>query len=73
MPKIIVEIEWNAPVVDDWLNADNIAVALNSYFDHSACATKIVVKEAERKRQIAEAQAEIKRLGALLAFSGVVY
>lgn len=43
MPKITVEIEWNAPNVDDWLNANNVAIALNSYFDHSPCATKVVV------------------------------
>lgn len=51
MPKITVEIEWNAPVVDNWLNADNIAVALNSYFDHSKCNTKVVVREVQEEAE----------------------
>ena len=52
MPKITVEIEWNAPNVDNWLNADNVAVALNSYFDHSPCATKVVVTAMQLEKDI---------------------
>lgn len=31
MPKIVVEIEWDWPEDENWLNADNIALALHSY------------------------------------------
>lgn len=31
MPKIIVEIEWDYPDEQHWLNADNVAVALHDY------------------------------------------
>ena len=30
MPKIIVQIEWDLPDEINWLNADNIAIALKS-------------------------------------------
>ena len=31
MPRIIVQIEWDTPVEPEWLNADNVAIALHSY------------------------------------------
>ena len=31
MPRITVEIEWDAPDDPLWLNADNIAIALHAY------------------------------------------
>lgn len=31
MPKVVVEIEWNEPDEQDWLNADNVAIALHAY------------------------------------------
>jgi len=31
MPKIVVRIDWDYPNEKNWLNADNIAIALRSY------------------------------------------
>ena len=43
MPKIRVEIEWDWPDEDFWLNADNIAIAL-----HQVCTkTNFTVTEIE--------------------------
>lgn len=41
MPKIIVEIVWDAPREPFWLNADNVALALHAYCEN----TKFVVRE----------------------------
>ena len=35
MPKIAVEIEWDYPDEQQWLNADNIEVALGAYYKNT--------------------------------------
>jgi hypothetical protein len=42
MPKITVEIQWDEPEDPHWLNAENIAIALDAYC--SSSTTAIVVR-----------------------------
>ena len=36
MPKIVVEIDWDYPDEQHWLNADNIKIALSSHCKNTA-------------------------------------
>lgn len=45
MPKLKVEISWDKPDEQQWLNPDNIAIALHAYCKN----TKFEVKENHAK------------------------
>ena len=47
MPKIVVEIEWDYPNGQHWLNADNIKTALGTYCKNTAFNVVELVAEDE--------------------------
>lgn len=58
MPSIIIKIKWdwpNDPCDKNWLNADNVAIALHAYCKN----TKFIVSSAEEDIRIALAELDM--------------
>jgi len=55
MPKIAVEIEWDWPNEPEWLNADNVALALHAHCKN----TKFVVRDVELSDKVEPGDDEI--------------
>lgn len=49
MPKIVVEIDWDVPPDQDWLNSDKINKALEVYYPQTAFHTIELVAEDEEE------------------------
>lgn len=50
MPKTVVEIEWDYPDEQYWLNADNIEIALSAYCKSTAFSVVELVTEDEQPK-----------------------